>query len=89
MGDLKQVLEAKRGRGPAIAVVAGSGQIARYAVRAGADILMVLNAGLYRTLGTGSLASFLPYGNANAQTLSLLREQVLPRAEGVPVVAGV
>ncbi|MBN1491523.1 MAG: sigma 54-interacting transcriptional regulator, partial [Phycisphaerae bacterium] len=28
-------------------------------------------------------------GNANAQTLSLLREQVLPRAEGVPVVAGV
>jgi DNA-binding NtrC family response regulator/predicted TIM-barrel enzyme len=73
---------------PMIAVVAGSGQIARYAVSGGADLLIVLNAGLYRTLGTGSLASFLPYGNANEQTEQLLRQHVLPRAGGTPVIAG-
>jgi DNA-binding NtrC family response regulator/predicted TIM-barrel enzyme len=74
---------------PVVAVVAGSGLVVCCAVEAGADLLMVLNAGLYRNLGTGSLAAFLPYGNANDQTEMLLREQVLPRAQGVPVVAGV
>jgi two-component system response regulator HydG len=73
---------------PVVAVVAGSGQVAQTAVRAGADLLLALNAGLYRTLGWGSLASFLPYGNANEQTEQLLREHILPRAGRVPVVAG-
>lgn len=71
-----------------IAVAAGSGQVTRLAIEAGADLLLVLNAGRYRTLGTGSLASFLPYGNANQQTLELLGD-VLPCAKEVPVVAGV
>jgi two-component system response regulator HydG len=71
-----------------IAVAAGSGQVARVAIDAGADLLLVLNAGRYRSLGTGSLASFLPYGNANHQTLELLRD-ILPAARTVPVVAGV
>ncbi len=56
---------------------------------AGADFLFVLNAGAYRSLGTGSLASFLPYGNANDQTESLLREHILPSCGSLPVVAGV
>ncbi|MBE7465032.1 MAG: phosphoenolpyruvate hydrolase family protein [Planctomycetes bacterium] len=87
---LKKRLDQPAGaREPLIAVVAGSGLIARTAAANGADVLMVLNAGLYRHLGAGSLASFLPYGDPNAQTLSLLREQVLPRASGCPVVAGV
>ena len=53
---------------PAIAVSTGSGQIAQYAVGAGADLLLALNAGLYRSLGRGSLAALLAYGNANAQS---------------------
>jgi DNA-binding NtrC family response regulator len=72
-----------------IAVAAGSGQMARYAVQAGADLLLVLNASLYRNIGAGSLAAFLPFGNANEQTAELLADQVLPRAQNVPVVAGV
>jgi two-component system response regulator HydG len=76
-------------RRPVVAVVAGSGQVAHTAAAAGADLLLVLNAGLYRTLGYGSLASFLPFGNANDQTLNLLRDHVLPRAGQTPVVAGV
>src|SRR3954463_3219159 len=71
-----------------VAVVAGSGQVARCAVDAGADFLFVLNAGAYRSLGAGSLASFLAYGNANDQTERLLREHILPSCGNLPIVAG-
>lgn len=75
-------------RNPAVAVVVGSGQTAKAAAAAGADLLLVLNAGLYRNMGCGSLAAFLPYGNANQQTESLL-ESILPQGGTVPVIAGV
>lgn len=74
---------------PLVFVVPGSGQVARYAIEGGAQFLMVLNAGTYRTAGVSSLSSFLPYGNANDQTSELLTTQILPRANGVPLVAGV
>jgi len=90
MGRLRQLADSTGARGRSlVAVVAGSGLVARCAVEAGADLLMVLSAGLYRNLGTGSLAAFLPYGNANDQTEMLLREHILPRAQRVPVIAGV
>ena len=76
-------------RKPVLAVVAGSGQVARSAAEAGADYLFALNAGVYRNQGQGSLPAFLPFGNANAQTLELLRGHILPVAGGLPVVAGV
>ncbi len=71
-----------------LAVVAGSGQVARIAGEAGADLLIALNAGVYRNLGQGSLPAFLPFGNANSQTLALLQEHILPAAKSLPVVAG-
>lgn len=74
---------------PLIFVVPGSGQVARYAIEGGAQFLMVLNAGVYRTTGVSSLCSFLPYGNANEQTDALLTSQIVPRSTGVPLVAGV
>ncbi len=74
---------------PVVAVVAGSGQVARCAVEAKADLIVGLSAGVYRHLGSGSLASFMPYGNANLQTRELLTRAVMPRAAKVPVVAGV
>lgn len=89
MNRLQELVRRRERTRPVIAVVAGSGQIARYAAIGGADLLMALNAGMYRNLGTGSLAAFLPFGNANQQTLALLREHILPRANGIPVVAGV
>src|SRR5262249_15132725 len=72
-----------------IAVVAGSGDVARAAVQANADLLIALNAGFYRNSGNGSLASYLPFGDANLQTEMLLREHILPHAGNVPVIAGV
>ena len=80
---------AKQSGNPVLAVAAGSGQIAHYAVDAGADVLLALNAGLYRSLGRGSLASLLAYGNANEQTEDLLRQHILPNAGALPIVAGV
>jgi two-component system response regulator HydG len=74
---------------PIISVVAGSGQITRAAVGAGADLIIALNAGLYRTMGLGSLAAFMPFGNANDQTEELLRNHILPHRRQTPVVAGV
>jgi two-component system response regulator HydG len=86
MSALKELLTQPVGL---LGVAAGSGQVARAAVEAGADILFALNAGPFRHLGTGSLAAFLPYANANHQTEVLLREHLLPQAREVPIVAGV
>src|SRR5882672_11545513 len=80
---------AKENSAPVLAISVGSGQIAQYAVEAGADALLALNAGTYRSLGRGSLASLLAYGNANEQTEDLLRRHILPNAGSLPVIAGV
>lgn len=74
---------------PIISVVAGSGQITKSAVASGADLIIALNAGVYRNIGLGSLAAFMPYGNANDQTEQLLRHHILPHRKSTPVVAGV
>jgi DNA-binding NtrC family response regulator/predicted TIM-barrel enzyme len=74
---------------PIISVVAGSGQITKSAVASGADLIIALNAGFLRNIGFGSLAAFMPYGNANDQTEQLLRHHILPHKKGTPVVAGV
>jgi two-component system response regulator HydG len=89
MNKLHSVLSQASRKHPVIGVAAGSGQVVRYAVEAGCDLLFALNASVYRNLGLGSLVSFLPFANANQQTMTLLEEQILPRSEGVPVVAGV
>ena len=85
----RQLQQARIEQYPLVFVVPGSGQIARYAIEGGAQFLMVLNAGTYRTAGVSSLCSFLPYGNANDQTLKLLTSQIIPRSVQVPLVAGV
>ena len=78
-----------RTTGPMLAVAAGSGQVVRSAVHAGADLLLALNAGVYRNQGMGSLPSMMPFGNANEQTATLLKDHILPVTGKVPVIAGV
>lgn len=85
---IQRIVRNKPENRPLIAVAPGSGNITRTAVNAGADLFFVFSAGVYRTAGVGSLASFLAYGNANDQTEHLLKHQVLPHSEDVPVIAG-
>ena len=85
---IRSIVEGKPKDRPLIGVAPGSGQITRTACQAGADVLFTFSAGVYRTVGVGSLASFLPNGNANDQTEELLRRQILPHCGGTPVVSG-
>jgi len=79
---------AQAGQRRLIGVVAGSGEVARSAVISGADMLIALNAGVFRNLGGASFAAYMPYGEANEMTERLLRHHLLPHAGAVPVVAG-
>ncbi len=84
----KLIAQAGQLKTPLIAVAPGDGQVARSAVEAGADFLIATSAACYRHLGFDSLASLLPYGNANQQTEALL-QQIFCHAKSTPVVAGV
>jgi len=89
MSNLRDLVSSIPPPSPLIGVVAGSGLMIRSAVNAGADLIIALNAGLYRSMGYGSLAAFMPYGNANRQMEDLLRQHILPHRGNTPVVAGV
>jgi two-component system response regulator HydG len=90
IASLHALFQTKHERNqPLIAVAVGSGRVTRAAVESGADFLLALSAGVYRHQGVGSLASFLANGNANEQTLELLRTHCLPHRGKIPVFAGV
>jgi DNA-binding NtrC family response regulator/predicted TIM-barrel enzyme len=72
-----------------IAAAVSSGEGTRAAVAAEVDLLLALNAGIYRNAGVSTLASYMPYGDANLQTREFLRQHILPHAGSVPVIAGV
>ena len=90
MGKLKSLIKnSDRLNSLIIAVVAGNAHIVKSAEVSGSDFIIALNAGYYRNIGFGSLAAFMPYGNANDQTERLLRLHVLPHRKSIPIVAGV
>lgn len=76
-------------KSPIIGVVAGSGQLAKTAIEAGADLIMVLNVSVYRNLGVNTMACMMPFGNANDQTEDLLINHILPSVSNKTVVSGV
>ena len=76
----------KRGRfllGAAI----GTGMAARAAERGGADFLLALNAGRFRSMGTPSAACMLALRNPNSMVMEFGSTELLPRA-AVPVFFG-
>ena len=76
------------GQKPLVFSVPGSGLSARSAAEAGIPFFMVLNAGVYRSMGVVSQASFLPFGNANDQVERLISREILPCCPETPLVAG-
>lgn len=67
---------------------AGIGLSAKCADAAGADFIVVYNAGRYRMDGRGSMAGMMPYGNANDIVVEMGAE-IIPMAPSTPVLAGV
>ncbi len=91
MANLRQLIARDRTRRtPLVAVAAGLGGVVKSAVGADVDLLLALTASMYRNMGWGTLsASFMPFGNSNAQTREILTQQVLPHSKDVPIVAGI
>lgn len=87
--EILRRLHAQRShRKPIVGTGAGTGLSAKLAEMGGADMIIIYNSGRYRMAGRGSLAGYLPYGDANAIVVEMGGE-VLPVVNDVPVLAGV
>ncbi len=73
---------------PLVGAGAGTGLSAKAAEMGGVDLLVIYNSGRYRMAGRGSLAGYMPYGDANAIVMEMAGE-VLTVVEKTPVLAGV
>ncbi len=70
-----------------VAAAVGSGGTALAAERGGADMVLALNAGRFRTMGAPSIACMLPIRDASAMTERFAREELLPQCR-IPVYLG-
>ena len=76
-----------------VGAAVGSGLVALAAGRAGADLIVVLSAGILRTRGQSSAAAMLPVGDVNLSVCTLARTDVasaLARTDGraPPILVG-
>ncbi len=85
---LRRLREQGEAGKPIIGCGAGTGISAKLAEAGGADLIIIYNSGRYRMAGRGSLAGYLPYGDANSIVVEMGAE-VLPIVKDVPVLAGV
>ena len=76
--DILDRLRAKVASGrPIIGGGAGTGLGAKLEEAGGIDLIVIYNSGRFRMGGRGSLAGMMPYGDANAIVMEMVRE-VLP-----------
>lgn len=90
--DRKNILKILHARihinGHIIGAAIGSGMAAKYAALGGADFLLALNAGKYRTMGRSSMATFFCYDNNNETVMELGQRELLPIIKETPVLFG-
>lgn len=87
--EILKRLRAKVAAGkPIVGGGAGTGISAKLSEAGGIDLLIIYNSGRFRMGGRGSLAGMMPYGDANAIVMEMVRE-VLPVVHETPVIAGV
>ncbi len=73
---------------PIIGVAVGSGLSAKQAVEGGADFLLVLNAGRFRSAGITSLGCMLPFANSNEMVMEFGTKEIIPRIKDKPIIFG-
>lgn len=71
-----------------IGVAAGAGISAKYAVKGGADLILVLNSGRFRQMGLGSIAGYLPFANNNDMVMDFGSREILSVVGETPVIFG-
>lgn len=72
-----------------VGAAVGSGFSAKHAIKGGADLLLVLNAGRFRSAGIPSLAAYMPFENCNDTVMALGSKEIIPQAKGTPVIIGI
>ena len=72
---------------PLVGVSCGSGLAARQAERGGADMILALNSGRFRTMGLTSLAGLMPFTNSNALVMDFGSRELVPSLR-IPVIFG-
>lgn len=83
-------LARRRETGRAIVGVgAGTGISAKFAERAGVDLILVYNSGKYRMGGFSSNSGLLAIGDANQVVMDMGTREILPIVQDTPVIAGV
>ena len=85
---LKKLYTSIEKKAPLIGVSIGNGRSAIQAAKGGADILTALNAGRFRMAGLASIASTLPFANANQLVFNYASKEIVPRVKDVPVLFG-
>jgi len=73
---------------PVIGAAVGSGLSARYARDGGADFLLVLNAGKFRSCGVHSIAAYMPFSSCNSMVIDLGEKEIIPLIRTIPVIFG-
>ncbi|MDR0271404.1 phosphoenolpyruvate hydrolase family protein [Paenibacillus sp.] len=88
----QRILDRLRGQVRAeehiIGVAAGAGISAKYAVKGGADLILVLNSGRFRQMGLGSIAGFMPFANNNDMVMEFGSREILSVVGDTPVIFG-
>lgn len=88
--EILKRLKENISKGKAIVGVAvGSGSAARYAEEGGADFILILNAGIFRSAGIPSIASYLPFKSSNEMVMNTGETEIIPRVKRIPVIFGV
>lgn len=85
---LKRLRRELRNGQHLLGVSTGSGMMASQAARGGADFIMALNSGRFRTMGRSSLAGFLPFENSNQEVFRFASKELLPLLPNLPIVFG-
>ena len=85
-GERLKTLRAARNQ-MLVGAAIGTGMTAQAAERGGADLLLALNAGRFRSMGVPSIASMLALRPCNDFVLDFARAEILPRV-AIPVFFG-
>lgn len=74
---------------PVIGVAVGSGLFAKQAIKGGADFLLALSAGRFRSAGIPSIGCMMPFGNSNEMVFDFSNREILPRLKDKAVICGI